>query len=201
MAKRKDAPASASTAPFPAELELQRKDLVRAGQDVQDPSIWPEGAKLERAYGPETIAGILIKAFHRGIRNRPIAYLWKENMGAGTRVKLGQAAKASPQLRLLGEVDFVLTFNWEAWKILTPEQRVALVDHELQHCDVDADSNEPILVEHDVEEFSLIVRRYGLWKPTLRTFGDAVAAVQGDLWQQEPAPPRASAVTPLAISK
>ena len=187
--------------PFPAELELQRSALEKAGKSVEDPASWPEGEKLIRAYGPEVIGVILIKAFHREIRNRTIAYLWKENMGAGTRVKLGSAAKASAQLRLLGEVDFVLTFNWEAWKILTPEQRVALVDHELQHCDVDADSSEPVMVEHDVEEFSLIVRRYGLWKPNLRTFGDVVAAVQGDLWQQEQAPPKAGAVTPLSISK
>ena len=187
--------------PFPAELELQRSALEKAGKSVEDPASWPEGEKLIRAYGPEVIGVTLIKAFHREIRNRTIAYLWKENMGAGTRVKLGSAAKASAQLRLLGEVDFVLTFNWEAWKILTPEQRVALVDHELQHCDVDADSSEPVMVEHDVEEFSLIVRRYGLWKPNLRTFGDVVAAVQGDLWQQEQAPPKAGAVTPLAISK
>lgn len=199
--KREETARAASMVPFPAELELQRAALEKAGKHHLDPLTWPEEDKLRRAYGPEEIAEILIKAFHRELRNRPIAYLWKESMGAGTRVKLGLAAKASAQLRLLAEVDFVLTFNFDAWKILTPEQRVAIVDHELQHCDVDAESSEPVIIEHDVEEFSLIVRRYGLWKPDLRTFGDAVAAVQGDLWQQADVPPKASAVTPLAISK
>lgn len=186
------------TVPFPEELEIHRPALAAAQVGADDPVEWPEGERLLRARGPEAMAEILIKAFHISIRRRAIAYLWKENMGDGARVKLGHAQRASATVKFLGEVDFVLCFNHSAWKILTFEQRVALVDHELMHCDVDSESGNPILVHHDVEEFGLIVRRWGLWKPDLRSFGDCVKPhLQIDLWDEGPPKANGTKVTPL----
>lgn len=169
--------------PFPAELQSRRAELLRASRHSADPAMWPEGERLLRAKGPEAIAEVLVRTFHPALVRRAIAYLWVESMTSGSQTKLGTAAKASAKVQLLAKVDFILTFNHTAYLELSFEQRVALIDHELQHCDVDGDTNQPMLVPHDVEEFGSIVRRYGLWKPDLRTFGRAVKdAMQGDLF-------------------
>lgn len=199
-AARAQAALNAALRPFPEELTLLEADLRRAASgSAEDPMDWPDGEKVLAAAGPRAIANILVRVFHLSIRQRPIAYLWKENMGDGTRVKLGTARKASADVKFLGEVDFILHFNHSAWKVLTPEQRIALVDHELQHCEIDTDSGQPTLVHHDVEEFGVIVHRWGLWKPDLKMFGDIVGRnLQPDLWDQATPPPKASEVTPIA---
>src|SRR6185437_8887453 len=178
------ATATVPTALFPAELQTRREELKKLAKHLSDPVVWPEGERVLRAHGPKAIADILINAFHPQLKTRRLAYLWVERMSQGSdRIKLGVAAKASAKLHLLADVHFVLTFNLTAWQDLTMEQKVALVDHELQHCDVDGETNQPIMVALDIEEFSVIVSRYGLWKSYLKQFGNAVRkALQGDLF-------------------
>ena len=171
-------PTQEPTRTFPPELELQYGALVAAGTSHEDPVTWPEGERVLRAYGPELIAAVLIKAFHVHLRKRSIAYLWVERMSDGGMEKLGTASRAAAKVKFLAEVDFILTFNHTAWKVLSTDQRVALVDHELTHCTIDGESLAPLLVPHDVEEFGAIVRKYGLWKPDLKRFGLVVDAVQ-----------------------
>ena len=173
---------------LPAELDLMRFDLKEACHHVEDPRSWPEEeppVTVLRAYGPEAIARVLIKQFHVSIRKASIAYLWAENMGQGTKVTLGKAQKAPARWAFLAEVDFVIVFNHAAWRVLTEEQKIALVDHELEHCEIDGDGK-PGVVPHDIEEFGIIVKRWGLWKPDLQSFGDAVkGTLQMDLWTTE----------------
>lgn len=179
---------SANDIKLPGELDLHRFDLAQACVHTEDPRNWPEEEPpcvVLRAYGPEEIAKILIKQFHVGIRKCSIAYLWTENMGQGAKVTLGKAAKASARWQFIAQVDFVLVFNHSAWRILTEEQKIALVDHELMHCDIDGEKDKAMIVPHDIEEFATIVKRWGLWKPDLQSFGDAcVIARQGDLFAQ-----------------
>ena len=70
---------------------------------------------------------------------------------------------------------FVIEVSHRAWEILTEAQRVALVDHELSHFDVeipdDAEEDRKLLVVgHDLEEFTAVVRRHGLWRPDVEAF-------------------------------
>lgn len=64
------------------------------------------------------------------------------------------------------------------WKDLSPSQRVALVDHELAHCLLEHDDDEGWTLKttgHDLEEFSSIVERHGLWHPGLEWFARRTA--------------------------
>lgn len=74
---------------------------------------------------------------------------------------------------------FVIEIALDQWGRLEPDQRRALVDHELCHCKVDIheETGLPILAiqEHDIEEFEAVVHRHGLWKEDLRSFADVVA--------------------------
>lgn len=77
---------------------------------------------------------------------------------------------------------FVIEIAHKAWEALSEPQRVALVDHELCHFDVEIPDDEDqdrklIMRGHDLEEFHEVVERHGLWRPDLRKFARA-ASVQ-----------------------
>jgi len=74
---------------------------------------------------------------------------------------------------------FVIVISEPVWEILPQDKRVALVDHELCHAwaladqDEDNDEADPVklsLRPHDLEEFSCIVRRHGLWREDIEDF-------------------------------
>jgi hypothetical protein len=81
---------------------------------------------------------------------------------------------------------FVMVVSEPVWEILPPDKRTPLVDHELCHLwaeadqvdedDADAIPEEPVKISlnsHDVEEFSPIVRRWGLWREEVEDFVNA----------------------------
>lgn len=77
----------------------------------------------------------------------------------------------------LNEPFFVLEVAFDTWGRLTPEQRVALVDHELMHLQVDRDDDGGLVLSmrgHDLEEFAAIVRRHGLWKSDVTRFAGEI---------------------------
>lgn len=59
----------------------------------------------------------------------------------------------------------------ERWG-LTDAQRIALIDHELCHCEVDDDGN-LYARPHSIEEFTEIIERHGLWKGDVKEFARA----------------------------
>lgn len=75
---------------------------------------------------------------------------------------------------------FVITISEPVWEVLPPDSRVALVDHELCHAWAEANQNEDddgeddpyklSIRPHDLEEFSCIVRRHGLWREDIADF-------------------------------
>jgi len=80
---------------------------------------------------------------------------------------------------------FVIEVPHMPWQALTPAQRTALVDHELCHFyvaipDDPKEDRKLVLVGHDLEEFSAIVERHGLWRPDLVEFAKVIAGRGGD---------------------
>lgn len=93
-------------------------------------------------------------------------------------VALEHAARVEP-----GEpVDFfVVEIAYEPWQGLTDRQRLALVDHELSHLDVELDDNgnrKLVTRGHDLEEFTEVVQRHGLWRPPVAEFTEVAKAAQ-----------------------
>lgn len=87
---------------------------------------------------------------------------------------------------------FVMVVSEPVWEILPPNKRTPLVDHELCHLwaeadqvdedDADAIGEDPVklsLNPHDVEEFSPIVRRWGLWREDVEDFVNAALKKKG----------------------
>lgn len=137
---------------------------------------WPEDTKYRAAAQPKAIAGVLVEHIHKHLVNAEIGFLYREKItGRGDSVVLGKASAVSGKLHHYSKLDLLVEINWEAWGKLTPDQRVALMDHELEHFKRDDEKGTYYLVDHDVEEFSSIVRRWGLWLPDLKRFEAAMA--------------------------
>lgn len=78
---------------------------------------------------------------------------------------------------------FVIVISEPVWDILPHDKRVALIDHELCHAwaeanqkeddDGDSDPYKLSVRPHDLEEFTCIVKRHGLWREDVQAFFDA----------------------------
>ena len=65
---------------------------------------------------------------------------------------------------------FVLEFAAPVWEELTDAGKAALVDHELCHARTEETDEGGVRLStrpHDVEEFGDILRRHGLWEPSI----------------------------------
>lgn len=125
---------------------------------------------------------------HEHLKNVPLVYLFMNKVPLtkgrevwGRAVKLtGRNAHLAP-VRWPGtdakaKEFFVIEVAEPIWEVSTPEQRIALVDHELSHCGVGEKGL--ALYPHDVEEFAGVVARRGLWRKDLEklvTIGAAYA--------------------------
>lgn len=132
----------------------------------------------------------LVKAHHDDLVDARIALAWCTSWKPDVdgRVTLGKCRKASDLDRELAAFDFIILLKKSFWQdqSVTVDQRRALLDHELCHAGVRLDdrTGDPVtdergrkvyrLVKHDVEEFSAIVSRYGVWKKDLEQFAAAL---------------------------
>jgi hypothetical protein len=161
--------------------DLERKLSQALNTPVR--AIWPEGEKFQPADCPEAVARVLIQSrLHERLTGASIAFVFREEITQNGRAKGGVAAKTGGKLAYFTGHDFIIEFSHSVWLNLTPEQRIALVDHELAHCERDEETGAWTMRDHDVEEFSDIVARWGLWTPSLRGFGTAIEHAQIDLF-------------------
>lgn len=72
--------------------------------------------------------------------------------------------------------------------VLSDEQRVALVDHELYHFRVDRNDDDDVVLSirpHELEEFAAVLARHGLWRPDIQHFMTAIGSDLLNLWAQD----------------
>lgn len=170
---------------LPKDLSGVADKLTRAVREVEVLGAWPDDkAPFLSAPQAEAIGKVLVGALHPHLVNAKIVYLYREDMKRRGRVRLGVATKAGTKLVYLAGCDFVLDFNWTYWGKLTPVQRIALVDHELTHCARGPEGEGWAVLAHDVEEFSSIVQRWGLWTPDLLQFNAAAKSAQINLFAE-----------------
>lgn len=133
----------------------------------------------------------LVAQHHGELLQANIAVAWNTawRLDIDGHLTLGAVKRASDLDRELAAFDFVVLLNREWWEhpSTTAIQRDALMDHELSHCTVREDPNtrEPMrdergrivyrLRRHDLEEFTSIAARYGIWKRDLEAFAEALA--------------------------
>lgn len=113
------------------------------------------------------IAERLIDNYHQRLHAVRIGFLFRESasLSKGMLV-LGGAQLVPARLKPYMDYDFMIWLALEEFNHLESEQREALIDHQLCHCGVDED-DKLYLVGHNVEEFSIILNRYGFWNSSL----------------------------------
>ena len=82
---------------------------------------------------------------------------------------VAKVTKASPLWQCLADTRLAIQFRQWFWNKYTPEQREAVLYHELKHIEVDLDSAPPkvSLRPHEIEEFYGVARRYGAVLPDI----------------------------------
>ncbi|WP_371374458.1 putative metallopeptidase [Sporomusa aerivorans] len=120
----------------------------------------------------EALARDIIEEYHSHLFEANIKYLFRTgNWEVKKRDTWGQAKKVGKEVNFLTGHDFIVTIHRDVWEQLKPEDKRALLDHELQHCSAgtdDAGNKVWYIQGHDVEDFHAIIRRHGLWSPALR---------------------------------
>lgn len=137
----------------------------------------PKAAPKEIIIAPlpeaERIASDLILVHHKHLADARIDYLsTTAKRKKCDRVRLGSAQKIAGLTAYYAKqsgqkYDFVIVISEGDWKWLPEAHRQALVDHELAHCwrQVDDKGRERWTIRgHDVEEFTEIIARHGLWR-------------------------------------
>lgn len=100
------------------------------------------------------------------------------------RLVLARMIRHSERIREQTGLDATIAINAEAWATLSDPQRLALLDHELCHLaqaldkegDQEVDGHGKLkwrTRRHDLEEFSEVVRRHGIWKADIAAFAQA----------------------------
>ncbi len=131
--------------------------------------IWTEAS-------PDLIhmAADLVKQHHPDLSEAIIGFVFRsEPSVSGDKLVLGQASKLPSKLTPYLDYHFIIWISLPTWHEFSPEKRQALVDHELCHCTM-TDEGEPKLRSHDVQEFTAIIERYGIWKSDLAPFAWAI---------------------------
>lgn len=119
------------------------------------------------------MASGIIEAHHPHLLDARVGFIFRSEAesSAGKEV-WGKAQKVSDKLKVYLDFDFLIWIARDAWASLSINQKQALLDHELCHClyKEGAASMRP----HDIEEFTQIVDRYGLWRLELAQMANSM---------------------------
>jgi predicted metallopeptidase len=152
-------------------------------------------AKYFEAPDVKQIADDLIQKYHQHLIDYDIKirYIFTDKTpNSGGKEVWGSCRKISGINAYLESEDsgcepfFVITISKDIWDVLPKDKKIALVDHELCHAVVelkkskkkenqeDEEEMNPDfkigVKPHDLEEFSCIVRRHGLWRDDIKDF-------------------------------
>lgn len=84
----------------------------------------------------------------------------------------GRVRKCSSLEKYFTGNDVIVLVEKSNWEKASDHKRRALIDHELTH--VVVKNGKIKIVDHDVEEFIPIVRKYGCWTPSLEELKNAI---------------------------
>lgn len=128
------------------------------------------------------IAKKLIDEIHTDLDGERIDYVYRDKVSrSGGKEVWGKAriiTGLNAYLARAGESDdpfFLIEIAEPIWLVLDDKARIALVDHELCHCSIDYDEDGLkvlSMVGHDLEEFHGIIRRHGMWRPSIQAFNE-----------------------------
>jgi len=132
-------------------------------------------ADYSPAESVQAIAQSLLPTYHPELSTARISYLFIDRVPKkGGRELYGKVVKVSGRWESLTELDFIVEVPLPKWNDFSEDQRTALVDHLLEHCSGEEDESTGEYKwsrrEPDVQEFSTILQRHGIWHDGLTSF-------------------------------
>lgn len=124
----------------------------------------------------------IIEAHHEHLVDARILLLFRDQAAkkAGKLVA-ATASKMSGTDNAIADATPPYTFKIiianDLWTLNTDAWLEALLDHELSHCGGNSEDGWELLA-HDLEEFSAIVERHGLWKADVKDFCERVMQLE-----------------------
>lgn len=140
---------------------------------------WDDHKKFAKAEEVKKIAAKLIPEYHSHLAEARILCLFKKGTwNSQGKTVLAKAYIVPEQWAYLTGHNLLIVVNHEVWHRLTEKQRSALIDHELSRFNREdspssgASLGDPVwsMVGHDIEEFSGVVQRHGLWAKDIEKF-------------------------------
>ena len=134
---------------------------------------------VEWEKAPERVAEIVretIEKHHPRLKDARVGVLFRSKAAksAGREI-IGKASTVNAKWRaILGaasSLHFIIWFAEDWWQTASLLQKRALTDHELCHCTWG--NTGPAMRGHDVEEFTEIIERHGIWKGDLKPVAQA----------------------------
>ena len=113
----------------------------------------------------------ILSRWHPELQNIPILYVFVDEMKSRGRAVMAKIKKATAFENWLTDKEIILMVNLSIWQRLDEASKVALIDHEFMHIDVD-EKGRISLRHHDLEEFNAIVKRHGLWTGDVKAFAE-----------------------------
>jgi hypothetical protein len=147
------------------------------------------------------VAAKLIPAHHPHLKDTRIEYVFRsQHSSNGGKVVMATARKVTglnaflantnPEFELTNEEEenpeaFFCIEVWSGiWNVMDGAKKAALVDHELCHCGrVETETEDGttrtaiVVLPHDLEEFTAVVERHGLWQEDVEKFIQAIRNV------------------------
>ena len=82
----------------------------------------------------------------------------------------GKTTKVSSKYHNITGYDFIIEISGMHFSNMEEKKRVALIEHELNHCNIDNEGNTS-LVPHDFEGFNSVLQKHGYWANDLKLLG------------------------------
>lgn len=173
------------TIPLHDEQLIDDLDDQLENQEAQQEEQTDDDGKYIFAEEVKAVAAKLITKYHTHLAEARIAYLFRKGeWNSKGKTQFGKACKAPEQWAFMSGFELLVIINQKVWDYAEQEKREAMVDHELCHIekDIDAKGNPKwIITTHDVEEFSTVIQRHGLWSKDIRQFFAAATEMQMSL--------------------
>lgn len=171
---------------LPSQLKDLHDDLQQIITHIEVPEDLPEDQNWPHAEQAEEIAKVLMSpdgiGTHLQLRHRKIGFFYRSSLKDRGQPALGKGSKCGSKLRELSGYEFIVQINHEPYRHLPPHRKIRTIDHELCHLTLDEDEN-PDSRGHDIEEFTEIVRRWGLRDDKQVEFGETLK--QTDLFEDQ----------------
>lgn len=119
----------------------------------------------------------LIKNFYPWLESARIAFVFRSKaQKLGDRFILGQCTKVPAKFQPYLEYDYIIWLSETDYSDMDDLRREALIDHELMHCKYG--KNGWTIRPHDIQEFSDVIERHGVWSPDVRRAKRAIDAYE-----------------------